>query len=247
MMHVVSLAGCLLMIPLSKAASSLLFDPSYYSAWIHIPFLTLSAFFSCLCGFLASAFRAYKKTGQLFVSVSIGAIVNITLNFILIKTVGIVGASIATAASFLVTWAIRMHTIQQLVKVKILLPQTIATYILTITGCADKMDAAAELILSWNTSSQRRTNCVSFCMARMMSAMSITRIKSFLSDIRLRRARCPPELFHICGRWQRSTRCASQASEPSSWDTTSRAFPAYEPRGRSYRSRQSGSGTRRPP
>lgn len=29
-------------------------------------------------------------------------------------------------------------------------------------GCADKMDAAAELILSWNTSSQRRTNCVSF-------------------------------------------------------------------------------------
>ena len=44
-------------------------------------------------------------------------------------------------------------------------------------GCADKMDAAAELILSWNTSSQRRTNCVSFCMARMMSAMSITRIR----------------------------------------------------------------------
>jgi len=43
-------------------------------------------------------------------------------------------------------------------------------------GCADKMEAAAELILSWNTSSQRRTNWVSFCMARMMSAISITRI-----------------------------------------------------------------------
>ena len=67
-------------------------------------------------------------------------------------------------------------------------------------GCADKMDAAAELILSWNTSSQRRTNCVSFCMARMMSAMSITRIKSFLSNIRLRRTVGSPDAVPNCGR-----------------------------------------------
>lgn len=134
-MHIISLVGCLLIIPLSKIASSILFDPSYYSAWQHIPFLTLSAFFSCLCGFLASAFRAYKKTGQLFVSVAIGAVVNIILNLILIESIGVVGASIATAASFLVTWVVRMYTIQKLVKVKIHLPQTIATYVLAITGC----------------------------------------------------------------------------------------------------------------
>lgn len=134
-LHIVSLVGCLLIIPLSKIASEILFDPNYYSAWQHIPFLTMSAFFSCLCGFLASAFRAYKKTGQLFVSVAIGAVVNIILNFVLIKNIGVVGASIATAASFVVTWAVRMRTIQKLVKVKIQLPQTIVTYILVITGC----------------------------------------------------------------------------------------------------------------
>ena len=134
-MHIVSLVGCLLIIPFSKKASAILFDPSYYSAWQHIPFLTLSAFFSCLCGFLASAFRAYKKTGQLFVSVAIGAIVNIILNLVLIKTIGVVGASIATAASFLITWAVRMQTIQRLVKVKIRVMQTVITYILAILGC----------------------------------------------------------------------------------------------------------------
>lgn len=134
-MHIVSLVGCLLIIPFSKIASAILFDPSYYSAWQHIPFLTLSAFFSCLCGFLASAFRAYKKTGQLFVSVAIGAIVNIILNLVLIKTIGVVGASIATAASFLITWAVRMQTIQRLVKVKIRVMQTVITYILAILGC----------------------------------------------------------------------------------------------------------------
>lgn len=134
-MHIVSLVGCLFIIPLSKITSSILFDPSYFSAWRHIPFLTLSAFFSCLCGFLASAFRAYKKTGQLFVSVAVGAAVNIVLNLVLIKTVGVIGASIATAASFLVTWVVRMYTIQKLVKVKIRLPQTIASYILAVVGC----------------------------------------------------------------------------------------------------------------
>lgn len=135
-MHIVSLVGCLFIIPLSKIVSSILFDPSYFSAWRHIPFLTLSAFFSCLCGFLASAFRAYKKTGQLFVSVAVGAAVNIVLNLVLIKTVGVIGASIATAASFFVTWVVRMYTIQKLVKVKIRLPQTIVTYVLAITGCS---------------------------------------------------------------------------------------------------------------
>ena len=134
-MHIISLIGCLCIIPLSKIASSILFDPNYFSAWRYIPFLTLSAFFSCLCGFLASAFRAYKKTGQLFVSVAVGATVNIVLNLVLIKTVGAIGASIATAASFLVTWVVRMYTIQKLVKVKIRLLQTIVTYILAIVGC----------------------------------------------------------------------------------------------------------------
>lgn len=134
-MHIVSLLGCMVIIPLSKWVSALLFDPAYYTAWQHIPFLTLSAFYSCLCGFLASAFRAYKQTGQLFISVAISAIVNIALNLVLINTIGVVGASIATAASFLVTWIVRMITIQSLVEVKISLFRTIATYAVIIISC----------------------------------------------------------------------------------------------------------------
>lgn len=134
-MHIVSLMVCLLIIPFSKIASKILFDPSYYSAWQYIPFLTLSAFFSCLCAFLSSAFRAYKKTGKLFISVMIGAAVNIILNLILINTIGVVGVSIATASSFIITWVIRMHSIQRLVKVKIHILQTAITYILAIISC----------------------------------------------------------------------------------------------------------------
>jgi len=116
-------------------ASKFLFAQDYYPAWQHIPFLTMSAFFSSLCGFLASAFRAYKKTGQLFISVAVGAVVNIITCLVLIETVGVVGASIATTASFLVTWFVRMLTIQKLVRVKISVLQTLATYALAVFGC----------------------------------------------------------------------------------------------------------------
>lgn len=134
-LHIVSLLGCLLIVPFSKFASALLFDASYYTAWQHIPFLTVSAFFSCVSGFLASAFRAYKKTGQLFMSVAIGAIANIVLNLVLIQCIGVVGASIATAASFFITWAVRMITVQRLVQVKIRWLTTVATYVLVVIGC----------------------------------------------------------------------------------------------------------------
>ena len=131
----VSLVGCLLIIPFSKIIASILFDMNYYSAWQHIPFLTLSAYFSSMSRFLASAFRAYKKTGQLFVSVAIGAIVNIILNIVLIQTIGVVGASVATAVSFLVTWVARMCTIQRLVQIKIHILKTVVVYILAFVGC----------------------------------------------------------------------------------------------------------------
>lgn len=41
--------------------------------------------------------------------------------------------------------------------------------------------AAAEDTLSWNTSSQRRTNCVSLFMAWLMVSRSMIRIKPLLS------------------------------------------------------------------
>lgn len=134
-MHVILLFGCIIIIPFSKIISSVLFDPNYYLAWQHIPFLTLSAFFSCLSGFLASAFRAYKRTGHLFISVAIGAMVNIFLNYILIKVIGVIGAAIATSLSFLITWLVRMITIQNLVALKINVIKTVITYFFIILAC----------------------------------------------------------------------------------------------------------------
>lgn len=133
--NVVALTGCLLIIPFSQKTAELLFDASYYSAWQYIPFLTLSAYFSCLDGFLASAFRAYKRTGQLFVSVFFGSISNIILSVVFIKALGALGAAFATSASFIITWFVRILMVQRLVKVKINCLKTFVTYTLVLFSC----------------------------------------------------------------------------------------------------------------
>ena len=44
----------------------------------------------------------------------IGAIVNIVLNIMLIKFVGVIGAAIATAISYFVVWIIRMVNVKNI-------------------------------------------------------------------------------------------------------------------------------------
>lgn len=133
-LNVVCIIGCIALFPFSKIMARLLFASSYYSAWQCIPLLTLSAIFSVLSGFLAAAFRAYKKTNELFVSVMVGAILNVGLNFVLIRWIGIIGAATATAFSFLAVWGVRLVTIQSIVKVKVNLINTVLSYGLLVVG-----------------------------------------------------------------------------------------------------------------
>lgn len=106
-LNVICLLGSVVIILITKPLSSLLFAENYYSAWEFIPLLTISAVFSSLAGFLAAANRAAKKTTGLFYSVFVGAVINIIMNGILLKTIGTVGAAVATAISFLAVWLVR--------------------------------------------------------------------------------------------------------------------------------------------
>lgn len=108
---------CIVLIPFSKILTKLLFSSAYFEAWRYMPMLILSALFSALSGFLAAPFRAYKDSAGLFISVGIGAVANIALNALLLPTLGVIGAAIATAISFMIVWCIRMHTVQKHVRI----------------------------------------------------------------------------------------------------------------------------------
>ncbi len=113
----ICLVMCLLLMPFSQLLTRLLFAPAYHEAWRYMPMLIIAAMYSALSGFIAAPFRAYKDSRGLFSSVSIGAIINILLNLILLSVWNVVGAAVATAVSFIIVWLIRINTVQRHVKI----------------------------------------------------------------------------------------------------------------------------------
>ena len=117
--NMVSVLSCAVLITSSKILGSVLFAKDYFIAWKCVPVLLIAYVFSGLSGFLASNFTAAKKTKFLFVSTSIGAMINVLLNLFLIERVGIIGAAYTTFIGFFVTWIMRLYVSQKLVKIDI--------------------------------------------------------------------------------------------------------------------------------
>ena len=99
--------ACSFIVAFSQVFIILLCADSYFEAWKFIPVLTLSAVFSGFTSFLGSVYLLKKKSMLTFITSMTGALVNITLNFILIPIIGAQGAAIATLASYFVVFVIR--------------------------------------------------------------------------------------------------------------------------------------------
>lgn len=123
---------CLLIMLVNKRISSFLFAKDFYEAWKCVPLLTVSAMFSSMAGFLNSAFRASKQTKCIFKSALWGVMINLILNWFLIKHIGIIGAAFATSISFFVIWLCRMIMVQNIISIVINKPVTVFSYVLFI-------------------------------------------------------------------------------------------------------------------
>ncbi len=113
---IISIALCSVLILLSKVMGYVLYAKDYFIAWTYVPMLLVAYHFSGLSGVLASVYSAAKKTGMLFVSTSVGAVLNIVFNIVLIPRIGVMGAAYSTCISFFVTWIIRMIHVRKFVK-----------------------------------------------------------------------------------------------------------------------------------
>jgi O-antigen/teichoic acid export membrane protein len=102
-------AGALIL--LTKPMATVLFDTAFAEAWQYIPVLLLATALSALSNFVGSVYMVeYRGTATMITSL-IGALFNIILNFWLIPLMGPMGAAIATLASYLLVFVIRLiHT-----------------------------------------------------------------------------------------------------------------------------------------
>lgn len=98
---------------LCRVLSGILLNRAYEEAWRYIPVLTLAAVFSALTTFMGSVYLVKKKSMMSFLTSMFGAALNITLNIIMIPSMGVQGAAMATAISYTAAFVLRTITAQR--------------------------------------------------------------------------------------------------------------------------------------
>lgn len=80
----------------------------FQSAYLYVPLLLGAVIFQSMDNFLSSIYEAAQKTTHAMVSSGMGAVANVVLNLILIRTIGIYGAAAATMASYVIVFVYRI-------------------------------------------------------------------------------------------------------------------------------------------
>lgn len=99
----ISVLSLVIVYPLIPYIFEILFVGDYISGYVVAPYLYLSPLLLMLFQVVANQFLVIKKSYLATISLSIGAAINVILNFFLIKKMGIEGAAIATLIGYLVT------------------------------------------------------------------------------------------------------------------------------------------------
>ena len=84
---------------LSPVLADLLLQNSFYTAWNLIPILLIAFFFSTIFSFYGTVYTASMDTGKLFVTTLVGAIATIIGCWLLVPSLGLLGAGVADVLS----------------------------------------------------------------------------------------------------------------------------------------------------
>ncbi len=96
----------------------MLIGESYSAAYLHVYILMIAIFFNSLCSLLGGIFTAYKRSDIIGKTTIYGAVVNIVVNLIFIKFIGLYAASISTLVSYIVIVFVRSRQAKSLMELK---------------------------------------------------------------------------------------------------------------------------------
>ena len=137
-MYVFSFSAIFCLIPITKVVTQVILSSDYKIGSIYIGFLYLGAIFQGFSTFASVGYLQSKKTARAATSSLAGAIVNLLVDFILIKSVGLFAAALSTYAGFLIMWLVRMYDIRKDWPIAVNIPKftimtLVATAIATVT------------------------------------------------------------------------------------------------------------------
>ena len=106
------------LIAIMPFAFPILIDSSYNNAYIYIPILIISIYYTNMSNFYGGIFSAYKDTKIMGWTTIVAAIINILINLIFIKTFGIYAAVFSTLISNMVVYMYRRYKLREYVKLR---------------------------------------------------------------------------------------------------------------------------------
>lgn len=113
------LMGALMaLISISPILFNILIDSKFNEGFNQLPILYLGVLFSCFVSFYGGLYIALKKTKQVGISSIAGAIINIIINILFIKSINLYAASISTLISFIVICLYRAMQLQRYIEIK---------------------------------------------------------------------------------------------------------------------------------
>lgn len=96
----------------------ILINSRYANAYLHIPILILGAVFNVVICLYSAIYIAKKMTKEVAFTSILGAIINILVNVVLIKKIGLFAASISTAVSYFVMMLYRYFDLKKYMNIK---------------------------------------------------------------------------------------------------------------------------------
>lgn len=126
---------CSALIFADRLIARILYAKDFYGAWRFVPFLLVSVVFGSLSGYLGGIFAAVKDSKSFAGSTVAGAVLNIVLNFFLIRLWGALGAAVATMASYILVWAMRLFKAKKIMRLEVSLARDCFAYMLLAFQC----------------------------------------------------------------------------------------------------------------
>lgn len=145
-------AGCLM---ICTPLTHLWMGEKLWSSAQYAPILIYSTVFSCFTTFMGSIYLASNKTARSLITSVIAGVINITLNIILIPTIGLYGPPITTVVSYLAVFIVRAYDSRQIVPFRLragkLISNNILLLVMTFAAVAmhwnDRFMKAAYVVL----------------------------------------------------------------------------------------------------
>ncbi len=126
---------CSVLIFSDKLIARILYANDFYEAWRYVPFLLVSVLFGSLSGYLGGIFAAVKDSRSFASSTVAGSVLNIILNFFLIKIWGALGAAAATMAGYILVWSMRLWNAKKIMNLKVSILSDCIAYMLLFFQC----------------------------------------------------------------------------------------------------------------